>query len=179
MFSSKPVWYLPFAMLAVTFLLYASIGVWFSQWMVGGYDIRTPNALDEILLPETVDALYEDARLHDTLLSLTETVAKASADYGNAYHLSGLKSLGKNFTERVQRIRITHFPIRRVKRQGLMGDLLPGGGGGGGLFDAILGGAGNGSGGLGDLFGQAITGLGGDLAGSLATPAYFLGIGLG
>jgi len=178
MFPSKSVWYLPFAILTVTFLLYGSIGIWFSQWMVGGSNIRPLNALDAILSPETVDALYEDARVHDTLLSLTESVAKASLNYGNEYHLNGLKSLGMNLTERLQRIRVTHVPTRKAKRQGLISGLLPGGNEEG-LLGGILSGAGNTSGGLGDLFGQALSGLGGDLAGSLATPAYFLGIGLG
>lgn len=179
MFSSRHGWCLSFAFLAIVFLLYASIGLWFDHWLVGTYEQRSPNALDTILSPDTVDALRQDARLHGALLSLTETVAKVSSDYGSTFRMNGLTRFGKDLTAKVQHIRIAHPPKPKAKRQTLMGGLLSAGDAGGGLLDGILGEAGNGSGGLGDLFGQALSGLGGDLADSLATPAYFLGIGIG
>jgi hypothetical protein len=179
MFSSKTVWYLPCAILAAVFFLYASIGLWFSQWIAGTSGIRPPSALDAILSPETVDVLSEDAQLHDTLFRLTETVAKASLDYGSAYRLGGLRSIGEDLTKKLQHIRASHVRTRKTKRRGLISGLRSRGDTGEELLDRILGGAGSGNGSLGDLFGQALNGLGGDLAGSLATPAYFLGIGLG
>jgi hypothetical protein len=179
MFSSKPAWYLPFTILTVTFVLYASSGLWFSQWMVGSDLIRSPSALDSILSRDTTNTLYNDARLHNTLLSFTETVAKASSDYGSTYHLDGLRSFGTNLTENVRRIRARHFTTRKAKRQGLISDMLSGGETRGGIFEGLLGGTGNDTGGLSDLFGKAINGLTGDLVGALAAPAYFLGIGLG
>ncbi|KAF2676878.1 hypothetical protein K458DRAFT_436943 [Lentithecium fluviatile CBS 122367] len=181
MFSSKTVWYLPFAILTITFLLYASIGLWFNQWIMNGYSVRPPNVLDGVLSPETLDALYDDARLHGALLSLTEAVAKASSDYGNTYNSDGLKDFGKNLTGEVERIKAASASTKRTNRQGLFGSVENKlSARQGGLLGGLLGGGGsNSTGGLGDLFGQALSGLGGDLAGSLATPAFFLGIGVG
>jgi hypothetical protein len=179
MFSSKAAWYLPCAILAAVFFLYASIGLSFNQWITGTSGTRPPHALDAILSPETMDVLCEDARLHDTLFRLTETVAKASLDYGSAYRLGGLRSIGEDLTKKLQHIRASNVPTRKTKRWGLRNGLRSRDDTEGQLLDRILDGAGSGNGSLGDLFGQALSGLGGDLAGALATPAYFLGIGLG
>lgn len=181
MFSSKLGWYLPFAILTVTFLLYVSVGLWFTEWISSGYNVRPPNALDGVLSPETLDAIYEDARLHHALLSLTEAVAKASSDYGETYQSEGLKGFGKNLTDEVARIKAAQVP---KKKRGFMEDmagLLSGGGTGNGQEAGLGGllGGGNSSGGLGGLLQQGIAGIGGDLVGGLATPAFFLGIGLG
>lgn len=188
MFSSKPVWHLPVALLAVSFLLYASIGLWFSEWISDGFRRRPPNALDVVLSPTTIDALYEDDRLHHAILSLTETVAKASTKYGDSYRLEGVKSFGKDLTEDVARLRVTQVQKRR--KRGLLedlGSLITGGGGDGqqgqdqGGLLSELGNAlgGNGTGGLGGLLQQGLAGIGNSLLEGAATPAYFLGIGIG
>ncbi|KAH8698049.1 hypothetical protein GQ44DRAFT_779310 [Phaeosphaeriaceae sp. PMI808] len=202
MLSSKSGWYLPFMVLASTILLYGLIGLWFTQWSASGYYARPLNALDGIVSPNTLDAIYEDTRLRETILSLTERIAKASSDFGEAYDLASLKGLGKNITEEIEQLKARYVPTGKVKRQGflsslipgrdggkgsgggLLGGLLGGGGGGnstGGLLGGLLGGGGGGNstGGLADLFGQAISGLGNNVVGSLATPAFFLGIGIG
>lgn len=172
--SSKAGWHLPFALLTVTILLYVSLGLWFSEWLKAS-QARPAHALDGILSPETIDALYEDARLHHAVLELTDTVAKASMTYGNSLESDGLKDFGKSLSAEVARIKSADRSIQN-KRQ-----LLGGGDDGGGLLSGlmgILGGSGNATS-LGDLFQQGLSGITGSIVDGLATPAYFLGIGLG
>lgn len=161
--SSKAGWHLPFALLTVTFLLYVSLGLWFSEWVTAS-QARPAHALDGILSPETIDALYEDARLHHAILGLTETVAKASLTYGDTFESGGLKDFGKSLSAKVARFRTTDRPTKN-KRQlsnsttqdaGLLAGLM-----------VVLGELGN------------ATGMGDTLQQGLATPAYFMGIGLG
>ncbi|KAJ4288941.1 hypothetical protein N0V90_011282 [Kalmusia sp. IMI 367209] len=178
MFSSKAGWHLPFALLTVTFLFYVSVAIWFTGWLSAS-QARPPHALDGILSPETIDALYEDARLHRTILELTEAVAKASVSYGENYQSGGLKDFGKSLTAEATRMKAANVPSQR-KRQFLgigqgqkdetQGGILSG-------LTGLLGG--NGTAGLGDLFQQGLSGITGSIVDGLATPAYFLGIGLG
>lgn len=181
MFAPKTVWYLPFALLLVTFLLYASIGLWFNEWISSGYYYRQPHALDGILAPETIDALYDDERLHRALISLTDAVAKASTNYGETFNSKGLQDFGKNLGEEVGRMKTTR--VSRKKRGFLedLGNLFSGGTsngqqGGGDILSSLgslLGG--NSTGGLGGLLSQGLSGI----VDGLAMPAFFLGIGLG
>ena len=182
MFSSRPVWYLPVAILTVTFFLYASVGLWFSEWIASDFQTQRTSALSSILSAETIDALYEDARLHHALLSLTEAVAKASNDYGESYSSDGLKKFGKTLTEEVARLQST---APQKKKRGLFDGVLGGGTGAGagpggeqtGGFGGILAGIGNALGiGGGEANG---TGLGDQVLSGLSTPALFLGIGIG
>lgn len=182
MFSSRPVWYLPVAILTVTLFLYASVGLWFSEWIASDFQTQRTSALSSILSAETIDALYEDARLHHALLSLTEAVAKASNDYGESYSSDGLKKFGKTLTEEVSRLKST---APQKKKRGLFDGALGGGAGAGagpggeqtGGFGGILAGIGNALGiGGGEANG---TGLGDQVLSGLSTPALFLGIGIG
>ncbi|KAF2639454.1 hypothetical protein P280DRAFT_518874 [Massarina eburnea CBS 473.64] len=175
--NKRPGWYLPFAILTLTFLLYVTIGLWFTEWMASGRYYRPPNALDRFLQPETVDALYDDARLHNALISLTEAVAKASSDWGESYESEGLKGLGKNLTEEVARLKAIEPPR---KRRSLFNGGKSGDGEQGGLLGAVsslLGGdkKKNDT----SLGGSLLSGIGNSLVDGLATPAFFLGIGLG
>lgn len=174
---SKAGWHLPFALLTVSFLLYVSLGLWFSEWLTVS-QARPAHALDSILSPETIDALFEDARLHNAILELTETVALASLTYGDSLESGGLKDFGKSLSAEVARIKAGNGPSP-IKRQ-LFGGGKQDGGFLSGLAD-LFGGGGKGGNAtsLGDLFKQGLSGIGDSIVGSLATPAYFLGIGLG
>ena len=173
MFSSRTGWHLSFTLLAVTFLLYIVFGLWFTERST--VSKRPAHALDDILSPASIDALYNDARLHHAVLDLTETVAKASLSYGEKLESGGLRNLGKGMISSVARVRTQKLAGQR-KRQ-----LFGGGeqdGGFGGIVSGLFGGGSNATG-LGDVFQQALSGIGDDILSSLATPAYFLGIGIG
>lgn len=189
MFSSRTVWYLPIALVTVTLLLYASVGLWFNELT------EHQNAFASILSQETIDALYGDERLNHALISLTETVAQASTNFGESYNLEGPKEFGKNLSVEVARLRASQTQ-RRGKRGFLqdLGNMLSGSGGtgdgqqgqqgqSGGLLSELgnaLGlGGGNGTGGLGGLLQGGLSSLGDSIIGGLATPALFLGIGIG
>ncbi|KAF1952393.1 hypothetical protein CC80DRAFT_572612 [Byssothecium circinans] len=167
-------WYLPFAILTFAFLLYMSVGLWFTERISSRrYYVRPASALDGILSPETIDALYDDARFHNTLLSLTAAVAKASTNWGEAYGSEELKGLGRNLTQEVARLKAIEPPKkRRSLFNGLSGRQEQGGGGG--PPSAM-----NGTDDLGTALLGSLRSLGGSLTDGLATPAFFLGIGLG
>ncbi|KAF9729295.1 hypothetical protein PMIN04_009289 [Paraphaeosphaeria minitans] len=194
---SKAGWHLPFAFLTAAFILYILLGLVFTQWLANS-QARPAHALDNFLSPETIDALYDDARLHDAILELTKTVAKISLSYGDRLESGGLENFGKSLSAEVVRIRAVEKP-RRKKRQ-FSGSKQDGGGlfsglasvfGGGDADDgnetgvgllsglsSLLGGNGNATS-LGDLFNEGLSGITDGIVGGLATPAYFLGIGIG
>ena len=200
--SSKAGWHLPFTFLTVAFVLYVLLGLGFSTWLTNS-QARPAHTLDKLLSPKTVDALYEDARLHNAILELTETVARASLTYGDSLESGGLKDLGKSLSAEVARMRAAEKPSQN-KRQ-LFGGGKDGGGffqglanlfGGvakdgsdgkgvnataGGFFSglsSLFGGSGNATS-IGDLFKEGLYGITDGIVGGLATPAYFLGIGIG
>jgi hypothetical protein len=140
---SKAGWHLPFALLVVTFFLYIPLGLWFSEWLTAS-QARPGHALDAILSPETIDALYEDARLHHAILDLTETVAKASLRYGDSLESGGLKDFGKSLSAEIARIKAADKPTQQ-KRQ-----LFGGGGDGEGFFSGLTSLLGGGKGGSGN-----------------------------
>jgi hypothetical protein len=200
---SKAGWHLPFALLVVTFFLYIPLGLWFSEWLTAS-QARPGHVLDVILSPETIDALYEDARLHHAILDLTESVAKASLRYGDSLESGGLKHFGRSLSAEIARRKAADEPTQKKRQlfggggdgRGLLSgltDLLGGGGGGnenatkdgegsgGGIISglsSLLGGSGNATS-IGDLFQEGLSGITGSIVGGLATPAYFLGIGIG
>ncbi|PVI01883.1 hypothetical protein DM02DRAFT_670923 [Periconia macrospinosa] len=177
MFSSnKSGWYLPFSILTLTFLLYIALGLWFTEWISSGRYIRSPNALERYLSPETIDALYEDKRLQDAFLKLSVVVAEASSQYGETHDSERWKNFGSDLLEEVARLK-SEKTLRR--KRGLLedfGNLITGGGSNGATNG---GGPGNITAGLGNLFSQGLAGIGNSLTEGLATPALFLGIGLG
>lgn len=153
-FSSKAGWHLPFAILTVTLLLYVSLGLWFNDWMTARR-ARPPHTLDSIFSPETVDALYEDVRFHHAILELTETVAKASINYGDSLESGGLTDFGNTLMAEVTRFKTDHAPNQKKKRQSDNATELS------------------------SLFKQALSGISGDFVGGVASSAYFFGIGIG
>lgn len=165
--STKPVWYL-LACSSIVFLFCSSVGFWF-----GGQkpiiSEHYPESLRAIFSTETIDALSQDPRLHDALFSLTEAIARSSTDLGKRFNSEGLRSFGTNLTDGVGHVR-SKFQLD-VKRRDLLEDIS------GAFGDSMgVGGAGlNLTGGLTGILGS----LGDSIAGSLGTPALFLGIGLG
>jgi hypothetical protein len=172
--SSRSSWYLSFAIFTFVLLLYVTLGQQFTGWKspTGPDHLRTSHALDAFFSPETVDTLYEDARRHRTLLSITEAVARASMDLGEEHGSEGLKRLGKNFKEKSTRMKRMEMPEKRkdttnnantgqLQQSGLLGTLK-----------ALL--VGNSTVGFDSFF----EGLGDRLTSELATAALFLGTGL-
>jgi hypothetical protein len=163
--SGKSVLYL-LAIFKTAFLLCSSVGFWFGQHIHSSGE-QYPESITAIFSTRTIDALNQDARLHNALFSFTHAIAQSSTDLGERFRLEGLKEFGINITNAVSHVSNKQQP--ELRRRGAIGD----------LSDAI----GNltGTGGL-NLTG-GITGLlsslGDSMAGSLGTPALFLGIGLG
>jgi hypothetical protein len=188
---TKSVWYLPAALLLSLFL-YLSVGLWFDEWITVGFEQRHGNVLYEVVSPATVDALREDRRLHNAILSLTEYLANTSENLGRQYGSQGLRDFGQNLTAELTRIHARPPPKKRGFLDDL-GNLFKGGGGGGdgqpaqndtggilsGIGEALGIGGGNSSGGLGGLLSGGLASLGDSIIGGLATPALFLGIGVG
>ncbi|KAF2472801.1 uncharacterized protein BDR25DRAFT_366007 [Lindgomyces ingoldianus] len=150
------------------------------------------DALRNVLSPDTLDALYQDVRLHGALLGLADRLVYMSSSLGDQYDSEGLKTFAKDLTQQLSRLREAK---PEKKKRGVLedlGNMITGGGakpsgqqgqGGGGalagLGNALGLGGGNDTGGLGGLLQQGISSLGDSLIGSLGTPALFLGIGLG
>ncbi|KAF2450303.1 hypothetical protein P171DRAFT_438972 [Karstenula rhodostoma CBS 690.94] len=193
--SSKAGWHLPLAFLATAFLLYISLGLGFSEWLTNS-QAQPTNALDQLLSPATINALYEDARLQYVILRLTETVARVSLSYGDSFESGGLKDFGESLSAEVARMRAGERPTQNRKqlfggrkdRRGFFSDVASFFGGGkgadasttgGGLLWGLFGGGGNSTGGIGGLLEKGLSGITEKIVGGLATPAYFLGIGLG
>lgn len=178
----SPGWHLAFAILTFAFMLFVTVGLWFTEWVSSSrYYTRPQNVLDGFLSPETLDALYDDARLHHVLISITDAVAKASADWGDVYGPESLKGLRSNLAQEAARLKAIEPP--KKKRRGLFdgGMSVPKEQANGGLLRAMsksVGGAESGNGT--DDLGSALLGsLKSSAADGLAIPAYFLGIGLG
>jgi hypothetical protein len=159
----KPVWYLPLALLAISFLLYSSIGFWFGQHGSGN-SIRHPDSLLAIFSPNTIDALNEDPRLRGAVLSLAEAIAQSSTDLGERLRYQSLKDFGANLTDGVAHVRTKqHTELKRRT----MDDMST-------AWRSLMG---NDTGGT-----NLTSGLSGILKGltdSMGTSALFLGIGLG
>lgn len=166
--SGKPVWYLPFAFLLLLFLLFSSLAFWFGEQHITSNALY-PQGLTAIFSPQTIDALNQDPRLQDALLSLSEAIAQSSTDLGERFRFESLKSFGTNLTDGVSQLRA--LQQNDMKKRGLLDDL-------GQAFGNLIGGGAGGlnlTGGLSGIIG----GIGGSLVDSLSTPALFLGIGLG
>ncbi|KAF1836476.1 hypothetical protein BDW02DRAFT_238432 [Decorospora gaudefroyi] len=161
--SGKQVWYLALVLSAIAFLLYSSVSFWF-----GGpnfsHSERYPKSLTTIFSAPTIDALNQDLRLRGALLSLTESIALSSTDLGERFRLHSLKSFGSNISNAAKHVRQSE-----LRRRGIMDDISQGVGNltGAGSLNST-----NGMNGL-------ISSLRDSIAGSLDTPALFLGIGLG
>ncbi|KAF2108774.1 hypothetical protein BDV96DRAFT_636494 [Lophiotrema nucula] len=191
---AKLVWYLPAALL-VFFLLYSSIGLWFSEWVAIGYEQRREGGIYEVLSPDTVDAIQDDKRLQHALLSLTEMVASKSEALGEQVGSDGLKEFGQRLTMELAKLR--NVQPQRRKRELLegLGNTITGSGASrnkqqaqgqsGGMLSGIadafgLGGAvGNDTAGLAGIRQEGLSSFGDSILGDLATPALFLGIGIG
>jgi hypothetical protein len=171
--SGKPVWYLLFTLVTLAFCLCAFVSLRLNDYASNATG-RHSTSLTTILSPETIDAMNRDPRLRDTLLSLTEMIAQTSTDLGERFHFQHLKRLGANLTDGLTLLR--EVQQSGNAKRGLFEDIrsgfqLLGGGNGkaGGVSGLNL------TGGLSGILG----GIGDKLVGSLATPALFLGIGVG
>jgi len=163
MFASKSVWYLPASILTIL-LLYAFAGVWYGAWASQHVELQHFGVFDKILSQDTINALNRDKRLQNALIYLVDDVARKIYDFGEAYDSTGLRDFGRDLSEEVAQWR--GKPTQKKRRQFLhsTGGLI----GGGGITGGISG-----------ILQEGIKNLGGSIADGLATPALFLGIGIG
>jgi len=172
MFAFKPVWYLPASILAI-FLLYAFAGVWYSAWASQHAELQHFGVFDKILSQDTINALNRDKRLQHALIYLADDVARRIYDFGEAYDSTSLRDFGRDLSGEVAQWR--GKPTQKKRRRFLRGaESLFGGGGRG-----ITGGGLDFTGGLSSILQEGIKNLGGSIVDGLATPALFLGIGIG
>jgi hypothetical protein len=165
--AGKPVWYLLLAVFVTAALLFTFAGLAYDRYIFTQSSPSHTEDLTTFLSAETIIALKNDARLHNALLGLTETIAHTSSNLGQTLGLDGVQEFGHALTESVTELRKRHDGSSQ--KRGLLDDL-------GQAAKGIFGGAGlNTTGGLGGIFGN----LGNALTEGLATPALFLGIGVG
>ena len=165
--AGKPVWYLPLAVFAITALLFTTVRLGYDRYIFTNHPETAPNTLTTFLSAETINALKKDTRLHYALLGLTESLARTSSDIGQRYEFEGVKNFGSSVTDSITELRKRHDV--KSRRRGLVDDM-------GQAMDDLLSGTGlNTTGGLSAIVGN----LGSALTDGLATPALFLGIGVG
>ncbi|KAJ4359438.1 hypothetical protein N0V95_002185 [Ascochyta clinopodiicola] len=163
--SGKPVWYLPFTIIAIVFFVVSIARLGYDRYVfVNSWD---PGTSTTFLSADTITALRNDARLHHALLGLSETIAQTSSDIGRKYGFEGVKGFGNTLTEGVAELR---------KRQDVNGRKRALGDDMNQAMSSLLGGLGvNTTGGVSGI----VDNLTSALVGGLATPALFLGIGVG
>ncbi|KAF3041895.1 hypothetical protein E8E12_005491 [Didymella heteroderae] len=165
--AGKPVWYLPLAIFATAAFFFTSAGLAYDRYFSAQSSYSNKEDLTAFLSADTITALKNDARLHHALLGLTETIAHTSSNLGQTLGLDGVQEFGYALNMRVTELRKRH-DVKSQKR-GLLDDL-------GQAAKGLLGGTGlNTTGGLSGILGN----LGNALTEGLATPALFLGIGIG
>ncbi|KAF1926890.1 uncharacterized protein M421DRAFT_394471 [Didymella exigua CBS 183.55] len=165
--AGKRVWHLPLAVFAIAALLFTFAGLGYDRYVFTNTLNSNTEGFTAFLSADTITAIKDDARLHHALLSFTESIAHTSSDLGHRLDLSGVQEFGHALSQSVVELRKRH-DVRSRKRSSLddvsqvMESLL---------FEMGL----NTTGGLSAIVGN----LGTALTGGLATPALFLGIGVG
>lgn len=164
--AGKPVWYLPLAVFFAAAVLF-SLHLGYDRYIFAhDRNSNQDNALG-FLSAESVTALKDDARLHHALLGLSETIALTSSDLGQRYGIAGVAEFGVALGDSVAELRKRNN--LEVQKRGLFDDIRNG-------FENALGGLGiNATGGLSGI----LDNIGNALTSGLATPALFLGIGVG
>ncbi len=164
--AGKPVWYLPLAVLLTAALSFALV-LGYERSIFARSRASYPEKLTTFLSVDTINALKEDARLHHALLGLTESLAHTSSSVGQQFGIGTMKEFGETLANSVSELRKRHDVADR--KRGLLDDA-------GEAIGNLLGGLGmNTTGGLSSVVGN----LGSALTQGLATPALFLGIGVG
>jgi hypothetical protein len=165
--AGKPVWYLPLAVFAIAVLLFTFAKLGHDRYIFTHTSDSNADGLAAFLSADTISALKDDARLHHALLGLTETIAHTSNNLGQTFGLGGVQEFGHALTESITELRKRH-EVTSQKRE-LLDDLRQ-------AAKSLLSKAGlNTTGGLDAIVGNLSTAL----TEGLATPALFLGIGVG
>lgn len=164
--AGRPVWYLPLAGVLVVALLFMLV-VGYDRYYFAHDQRLSPDTTFTFLSANTLIALKDDQRLHHALLGFTESIAHGSSELGRQYGFEAVEEFGVALGDSVAELR------RRdddgVQKRALFDDL-------GQAMGNVLGGLGvNTTGGLSAIVGN----LGTALTEGLATPALFLGIGVG
>ena len=164
--AGKPVWYLPLAVIfAATVLFTLHLG--YDRYIFAHDRNSNENNALGFLSAESVNALRDDARLHHALLGLGESFALTSSDLGQRYGLAGVAGFGVALGDSVVELRKRNN--LETQKRGLFDDIRNG-------FENALGGLGiNATGGISGI----LDNIGTALTNGLATPALFLGIGVG
>ena len=164
--AGKPVWYLPLAVIfAATVLFTLHLG--YDRYIFAHDRNSNENNALGFLSAESVNALRDDARLHHALLGLGESFALTSSDLGQRYGFAGVADFGVALGDSVAELRKRNN--LETQKRGLFDDIRNG-------FENALGGLGiNATGGISGI----LDNIGTALTNGLATPALFLGIGVG
>lgn len=165
--AGKLVWYLPLAFLAITALLFTFTGLAYDRHIFVQHGNSDVEGSTNFLSKETIAALKDDARLHHALLGLTESIAQTSSDLGQRFGMEGVKGFGTALTESITELR---------KRQAIEGQKSRLLNDANAAVGRLLGGGGS------DITGEInviLGNLSNSLVEGLATPALFIGIGVG
>lgn len=165
--SGKPIWYLWVAILTTALGVFTVVGLSYDRYAFINTQDRYQGTLATFLSTDTIKALKEDARLHHALLGLTDSIATASSNVGKDYGLNGVETFGKSLAKSITELRNRND----VDREGrVLVDEM-----GQALGDMLSGLGVNTTGGVGGIVGN----IGSSLVDGLATPALFLGLGVG
>lgn len=162
--AGRPVWYLTLAVFSIAAVFFTVIRLGYDRYVFANSRGPYSEGLTTFLSSDTITALKEDVKLHHALLSLTESIARTSDDIGQSYGFEGAKSFGTSLSNSITELRKRHdFKSRKRALVDDVGQAL------GNLMGV------NTTGGLSAIVGN----LGSALTDGLATPALFLGIGVG
>ena len=164
--AGKPVWYLPLAVIFAAAVLF-TLHLGYDRYIFAHDRNSNENNALGFLSAESVTALRDDARLHHALLGLGESFALTSSDLGQRYGLAGVAGFGVALGDSVVELRKRNE--LETQKRWLFDDIRNG-------FENALGGLGiNATGGISGI----LDNIGTALTNGLATPALFLGIGVG
>ena len=164
--AGKPVWYLPLAGILIAAVLF-TLALGYDHYNFAQDRQRHLDTSITFLSTNTLTALKEDARLHHALLELTDSIAHTSSDVGRQFGFEGLEGFGTTLGESIAELR--RRDDAGYQKRALLDDVSE-------AMGSLLGGLGvNTTGGLSAIVGN----LGSALTQGLATPALFLGIGVG
>lgn len=162
--AGKTVWYLPLAVLLTAALLFAIV-LGYDRYIFTHDQNPYPESLTTFLSTDTITALKQDARLHHAILGVTESVAQTSSEIGQWYGIASMEDFGVTMSDTIAELCKRNDVVSQ--KRGLLDDMNE-------AMKDLSGGLGV-NGGLSSI----VANLGTALTQGLATPALFLGIGVG
>src|SRR4051812_6703999 len=95
----RSVWYLHATLLLLFIILYFWLGISFGETELDSHIKQHLAPVHDILSPETLGTLKRDARLKQTVLSLTEIIVQTTQSLGETYNSHGLRSYSKSLAK--------------------------------------------------------------------------------